>query len=88
MATLEAFAAQARTLASTADDTGRRKMLDLLRDLQYSLESPYDTLQRFSGLVSAFLISLPSRKALLVLCITISASDVQFHSIYKSPVLV
>ena len=54
MEAMEAFTAQAQTLATTADETGRKKILDTLRDVQYSLETPYDTLQRLAGLVSIF----------------------------------
>lgn len=47
---MEAFIAQAQTLATTADENGRKKILDTLRDAQYSLETPFDTLQRLAGL--------------------------------------
>ena len=48
---MEAFVAQAQSLASTSDETDRKKILDTLRHVQYSLETPYDTLQRLAGLV-------------------------------------
>lgn len=54
---MEAFIAQAKSLASTADEAGRKKILDVLRDVQYSLETPYDTLQRLSCLVRMRCIS-------------------------------
>ena len=54
MDNMEAFIAQAQALASTVDDAGRQKILDTLRDTQYSIEKPYDTLQRLSCLVSTF----------------------------------
>lgn len=43
---------QVRKLAATTDEAGRKKLLDSLRDLSYAIETPYDTLQRFAGLVS------------------------------------
>lgn len=43
---------QVRKLAAAADEAGRKKLLDSLRDLSYAIETPYDTLQRFAGLVS------------------------------------
>lgn len=43
---------QVRKLAATADEAGRKNLLDSLRDLSYAIETPYDTLQRFAGLVS------------------------------------
>ena len=49
---MEALITQTQNLAIGADETGRKKLLDTLRDLQYSLETPYDTLQRITGLVS------------------------------------
>ena len=49
---MEAFVAHAKSLASTANEADRRMMLDTLRDVQLSLETPYDTLARLSGLVS------------------------------------
>jgi hypothetical protein len=44
--------AQVQLLAKTADEAGRKKLIDSLKSLQYDIETPYDTLQRFSGLVS------------------------------------
>jgi demethylsterigmatocystin 6-O-methyltransferase len=52
---MEAVLAQAKGLVNTVDDSKRTKIIDTLRDLQYSLESPYDTWQRFSGLVSTLI---------------------------------
>ena len=49
---MEAFIAQAKNLAKAADEAGRKQILDTLRDVQYSIETPYDTLQRLSCLVS------------------------------------
>lgn len=43
---------QVRKLAATADEAGRKKLLDSLRNLSHAIETPYDTLQRFAGLVS------------------------------------
>jgi demethylsterigmatocystin 6-O-methyltransferase len=44
--------AQVQLLAKTADEAGRKKLIDSLKSLQYVIETPYDTLQRFAGLVS------------------------------------
>lgn len=43
---MDKVAAEVREIASTANDAERRKLLDDLRELQYSLESPHDTLNR------------------------------------------
>ena len=43
---------QLSTLAKQADEAGRCKVLDFIRDLQVVLETPRDTLNRFSGMVS------------------------------------
>jgi hypothetical protein len=45
---MDAIATQIQNLAKAADEAGRKKVLDALRDL----ETPYDVLQRFAGLVS------------------------------------
>ena len=37
--------------AASASYVGRKKLLDSLRDLQYSIEAPEDTLQRVMHLV-------------------------------------
>jgi hypothetical protein len=54
---MEAILEQAKGLVNTVDNSSRKKIIDTLRDLQYSLESPYDTWQRFSGLVSRNLVN-------------------------------
>ncbi|TGJ83905.1 hypothetical protein E0Z10_g4849 [Xylaria hypoxylon] len=41
---------QLRDLATQADGVDRHKVLDAIRDLQLQLETPHDTLSRFSGL--------------------------------------
>ncbi|KAF2497264.1 O-methyltransferase [Lophium mytilinum] len=43
---MEKLAAEVKTIASTANDVERRKIIDSLRELQYSVESPHDTLNR------------------------------------------
>lgn len=48
---MERFANQVRLLAQDADDATRKKILDDLRDLAYSLETPQDTMQRISYMV-------------------------------------
>lgn len=49
---MDSMVDQVKKLAATADEAGRKKLLDSLRDLSYAIETPYDTLQRFAGLVS------------------------------------
>lgn len=48
---METITTQVKNLASTANEAARKKMIDQLRDLSYSLESPDDTLQRIMYLV-------------------------------------
>lgn len=48
---MDAFLAQAKTLAQTADEAGRKQIIDALRNLSYSLESTQDTAQRIMYLV-------------------------------------
>ena len=36
----------AKAIAKDADEAGRKKLLDTLRDVAYSIESPEDTIQR------------------------------------------
>jgi demethylsterigmatocystin 6-O-methyltransferase len=43
---MDAIIAQAKSLAKTADEGARKQLLDALRDLSYSLETPQDTIQR------------------------------------------
>ncbi|KAF7536990.1 hypothetical protein G7054_g4069 [Neopestalotiopsis clavispora] len=52
---------QLKTLAVQADSDGRQKVLDFIRTLQLSLETPHDMLSRFSGLVSQHLSIAASR---------------------------
>ncbi|PMD49097.1 S-adenosyl-L-methionine-dependent methyltransferase [Hyaloscypha variabilis F] len=47
---MDAIATQIQNLAKAADEAGRKKVLDALRDLQHTIETPYDVLQRFAGL--------------------------------------
>ncbi|KAI1110051.1 S-adenosyl-L-methionine-dependent methyltransferase [Nemania sp. NC0429] len=41
---------QLHALATQGDDAGRHKVLDAIRNLQLRLETPHDTLSRFSGM--------------------------------------
>ncbi|KAH6652311.1 o-methyltransferas-like protein [Truncatella angustata] len=50
MDTIDLILQQLRALATQADDVGRHRLLDGLRDIQSSLETPHDTLSHFSGL--------------------------------------
>lgn len=49
---MDAILEQFRAAAAQADSQGRHKVLDFIRNLQLTLETPHDTLSRFSGLVS------------------------------------
>jgi hypothetical protein len=48
---MESLLTQIQNLAKSVDEEARKTLLDSLRDLQYSIETPYDTLQRFGNLV-------------------------------------
>jgi hypothetical protein len=48
---VKAFADRATEFAKIANETERKKLLDELRDLAYSLESPQDSAQRIMYLV-------------------------------------
>lgn len=48
---MDALLEQVQTLALQADDATRHKVLSALRSLQLRLETPHDTLSRYSGLV-------------------------------------
>jgi demethylsterigmatocystin 6-O-methyltransferase len=48
---MENIIAQIKSLARSTDEDGLRKIQDALREVQYSLETPYDTLLRFTNLV-------------------------------------
>lgn len=43
---MEAVIQQAKHLADTSDELGRKKLIDEFRNLSYSLESPDETLHR------------------------------------------
>ncbi|KAI0532598.1 S-adenosyl-L-methionine-dependent methyltransferase [Xylaria digitata] len=47
---MDAALEQLRNLATQADGAGRHQVLDAIRKLQLELETPHDTLSRFSGL--------------------------------------
>lgn len=49
---MEAVIDQAKRVASNANEVERKKLIDGLRDLSYSLEAPDDTMQRVMYLVS------------------------------------
>jgi 20S proteasome alpha/beta subunit len=49
---MDVIIAQVENLAKIADETGRRKMIESLRNVQYAIETPNDMLCRFCGLVS------------------------------------
>lgn len=50
---MDSLFAQFEGLAIQADPAGRHKVLDFLRSLQLRLETPHDTLSRFSGMVGS-----------------------------------
>ncbi len=43
---MDSLVVQVKALAEGADEASRKKILDTLRDLTYSIESPEDTIQR------------------------------------------
>lgn len=49
---MDAFVAQAKSLVKTADEAGRKKIIDTLRDLSIELESTQESAQRILFLVS------------------------------------
>lgn len=49
---MDAFIASAKDLMATADEAGRKKILDTLRDVSYSLENTQESAQRILFLVS------------------------------------
>ena len=49
---METVIAQVKRLAGNANEATRKQMIDQLRELSYSLETPDDTLQRVMYLVS------------------------------------
>ena len=48
---MESIVTQIKSLVDSADEASRRRIQDSLIDLQHAIETPYDTLQRFAGLV-------------------------------------
>ena len=48
---MEAIIDQAKGLAKNASEQERKKLIDALRDLSYSLETPDDTMQRIMYMV-------------------------------------
>ncbi|KAF7924948.1 uncharacterized protein EAE98_007036 [Botrytis deweyae] len=47
---MDAIVTQIQKLTANADEAARKKLIDTLQTLQYNIETPYDTLQRFAGL--------------------------------------
>jgi len=45
------FPAKAREEANSADENGRKQLLDSLRNLSYEIETPQDTMQRIMFMV-------------------------------------
>lgn len=57
---MESLVDQVKLLADAADESGRRKLQTVLRDLTYSLEGSDDTVHRLGYYVSVFpSLSLP-----------------------------
>lgn len=63
---MEAVVDQVKGLAGSADEAGRSEILDQLRELAYSLESPDETMNRIMFLVS-LLITFIHISALLTM---------------------
>lgn len=55
---MDALLAQIKTLTASADEAGRMKVIDGLRDLAISIESPEDTMQRIMYQVCVWLYHL------------------------------
>lgn len=51
MHAIKTLAEEIQKAAATADEAGRKELLNSLRDLQYSIEKPEDTMQRVIHLV-------------------------------------
>ncbi|CAG8982199.1 hypothetical protein HYALB_00003635 [Hymenoscyphus albidus] len=47
---MDAIITQVQSLASNANEAGRKEVIGTLRNLQYAVETPNDTLNRFAGL--------------------------------------
>ncbi|OJJ50748.1 hypothetical protein ASPZODRAFT_106589 [Penicilliopsis zonata CBS 506.65] len=54
---MDSIAIQIKQLASSADETGRRYILDTLTELQWQVETPYDTLMRFKMMSGPLVIA-------------------------------
>ena len=50
---MDAFMSLAKKVVSDTNEAGRKKVLDTLRDVAYSIESPEDTIQRVMFYVSS-----------------------------------
>lgn len=48
---MDALIEQVKKKASTMDEAGRKKLVASLEDLQMSVESPFDSIQRLAYLV-------------------------------------
>lgn len=51
MEAIKSLAKEIQNAAATVNEAGRKELLDSLRDLQYSIEKPEDTMQRVIHLV-------------------------------------
>ena len=49
---MERIEEEVKRLASNSDESGRKKIIDSLREISYSIETPDDTLQRLTYTVS------------------------------------
>jgi demethylsterigmatocystin 6-O-methyltransferase len=66
---MDALIDQVKRTAAAADETERKKLIDALSDLQLSIESPNDSMQRISYLVCiVFNCSPVLRDPLINLC--------------------
>ena len=63
---LENLSAEIQRMAATADETVRRRTIDKLREMQYSLEPPEETMQRLIYTV-CFQVSLVPRCLIAIL---------------------
>ena len=85
---MDALLAQVKSLAGSADDAGRAKIQDALREAQYSLETPWDTMLRIFGLVSYLCFRYSIKQASSIyFCEEYPPFNARLHSTFKLRVL-
>ena len=59
---MDALIASVQSMAKTADEAGRKKLIDALNNLALSIESPQDSMQRLLYLVGAAPSPFPAER--------------------------